>query len=122
MDLTCNEPSVAQKEMEEQNKKDADDLRYLKEVELYFTMKEYIDILNRNACIPQFKLKVIASGYQTTKENLIIVFYVANKWREYFVDGLAKCIEEKWEEMPSKRIVCNYMYIEAIKDCSQVFY
>ena len=90
MDLTCNEPSVAQKQMEEQNKKDADDLRYLKEVELYFTMKEHIDILNRNACIPHFKLKVIASVYQTTKENLIIVFYVANKWRNKFCRWLSK--------------------------------
>ena len=95
MDLTCHEPSVAEKELEDQNKEDEKNLRHLKEVEIYFTMKNYIDLLNRNTCLPQFRPKVIASGYQTTEESIIIVFYVANKWQEYFIDGLAKCIEEK---------------------------
>ena len=95
MDLTCHEPSVAEKELEDQNKEDEKNLRHLKEVEIYFTMKNYIDLLNRNTCLPQFRPKVIASGYQTTEESIIIVFYVANKWQEYFIDGLAKFIEEK---------------------------
>ena len=116
MGLTCHEPSVAEKELEVQNKKDEENLRHLTEVEIYVTMKNYIDLPNRNACLPQFRLKVIASGYQTTEESIIIVFYVANKWQEYFIDGLAKCIEEKWFETLSKRIVCNYMFIEVIKD------
>ena len=116
MDLTCYEPTVEQKEAEEKNKKDTDDLRYIKEVELYFTMKEYIGLLNKNACLPQFRLKVTASGYQITRESIVLVFYVANKWKEYFIDGLAKCIKEQWEQKLSKRVCCNYMFIEVVKD------
>ena len=116
MDLTCYEPTVEQKEAEEKNKQDEINLRYIKEVEPYFTMKNYINLLNKNACLPQLKLKVKLSGYQTTKENIVLVFYVANRWREYFIDGLAKCIEEQWEQKLSKRICCNYMFIEAVKD------
>ena len=116
MDLTCVEKSVEQVELEKKNKKDEENLRHLKEVEIYFIMKDYINLLNKNVSLPQFKLKVIASGYQATNENLMLVFYVANKWREYFVDGLAKCIEEQWYNKMSKRISCNYMFIEVVKD------
>ena len=116
MDLTCHEVSVEQKEVKDKNKKDAADLRYIKEVEIYFAMKNYIDILNKNAAIPQFKLNIIASGYRTTKHNVVHVFYVAKKWKEYFVDGLAKCIEENWEEKLSKRVCCDYVFIEVVKD------
>ena len=116
MDLTCVEKSVEQVELEKKNKKDEENLRHLKEVEIYFIMKDYIDLLNKNVSLPQFKLKVITSGYQATNENLMLVFYVANKWREYFVDGLAKCIEEQWYNKMSKRISCNYMFIEVVKD------
>ena len=116
MDLTSVEKSVEQVELEKKNKKDEENLRHLKEVEIYFIMKDYIDLLNKNVSLPQFKLKVIASGYQATNENLMLVFYVANKWREYFVDGLAKCIEEQWYNKMSKRISCNYMFIEVVKD------
>ena len=103
-------------ELEEKNKKDEENLRHLKEVEIYFVMKDYIDLLNKNASLPQFRLKVIASGYQATNENLILVFYVANKWREYFIDCLAKYIGEQWSDKMSKRISCNYMFIEVVKD------
>ena len=53
-------------------------------------MKDFINILNQNAISLEFVLKIIASGYQTTKEQYIIIFYVVNKWERYFVDGLAK--------------------------------
>ena len=47
---------------------------------IYFIMKDFLDILNANAILSEFKLKVIASGYQMTKTQLIIIFYIVNKW------------------------------------------
>ena len=110
MDLTCYEPSVAEMEQKEEKQEKENDMKHIKEVELYFTMK------NENASLPQFKLKVIASGYQTMKENLIILFYVTNQRQDYFVDDMVKCIEEQWESNMSRRICCNYMFIEVVKD------
>ena len=90
--------------------------RYAAETKIYFIIKDFIDILNQNAILPEFKLKIIASGFQITKEQFIIIFYIVNKWQHYFVDGLAKCIEENWKQEVNKDITCDYDYQEILKD------
>ena len=79
-------------------------------------LKRFINILNQNAISPEFVLKIIASGCQTTKEQYIIVFYVENKWERYFVDGLTECIEENWKQELNVDIECDYDHQEMHKD------
>ena len=112
MDLVCNETdfNFQEKENEERAK------RYSAETKIYFIMKDFINILNQNAISPEFVLKIITSGYQTTKEQYIIVFYVVNKWERYFVDGLAKCIEENWKQELNVDNECKYDHQEMLKD------
>ena len=86
MDLVCNKIDFNFQEKEDEERAN----RYSAETKIYFNLKDFINILNQNAISPEFVLKIIASGYQTTKEQYIIVFYVVNKWERYFVDGLGK--------------------------------
>ena len=92
-DLICNEVdfSFQDKQDEERAK------RYAAETKIYFIIKDFLDILNQNAILHEFKLKKIALGFQKTKKQFIMIFYIVNKWQHYFVDGLAKCLEEKLE-------------------------
>ena len=112
MDLVCNELdfNFQEKEDEERAK------RYSAETKIYFIMKDFINILNQNAISPEFVSKIIASGYQTTKELYIIVFYVVIKWERYFVDGMAKCIEENWKQELNVDIECEFDHQEMLKD------
>ena len=73
-------------------------------------------MLNREASLPELKLQVIASAYECTKDSFIIVFYVANKWNNYLINGMAKCIEEKYLGKISCAAVCEYMFIEVISN------
>ena len=73
-------------------------------------------MLNREASLPELKLQVIASAYECTKDSFIIVFYVANKWKNYLIDGMVKCIKEKYLEKNSRVAVCEYMFIEVISN------
>ena len=79
-------------------------------------MKDFINILNQNAISPEFVLKIIAWGYQTTKEQYMIIFYVVNKCERYFVDELAKCIDENWKQVLNVDIECEYDHQEILKD------
>ena len=66
VDLTCNEVdfSFQEKKDEERAK------RYNAETKIYFIIKDFLDILNQNAILPEFKLKIIASGFQKTKKTV----------------------------------------------------
>ena len=112
MDLVCNKIDFNFQEKEDEERA----RRYSAETKIYFIMKDFINILNQNAISPEFVLKIIASGYQTTKEQYIIVFYVVNKWEGYFVDGLGKCIEENWKQKLNVDIECEYDHQEMLKD------
>ena len=56
-DLICNEVdfSFQDKQDEERVK------RYGAETKIYFIIKDFLDILNQNAILHEFKLKIIAS-------------------------------------------------------------
>ena len=75
-------------------KKPEENRKTIQEIEIYFEIKDYIDLLNREASLPELKLQVIASVYECTKDSFIIVFYVANKWNNYLIDRMAKCIKK----------------------------
>ena len=90
--------------------------RYAAETKIFFIIKDFINTLNKNALSPQHMLKVIASGYRGTKTHFEIIIYSGDKWQQYFIDGLAKCIEENWQEELKTKNACEYTYIEAIKD------
>ena len=96
MDLACKETIVdfdrteVEKEMLEEERAK----RYSAEVKIYFMLKEYINVLNRNAITPEYTLKIIASGYKQTKDEYQIVIYSADEWKRNFVDGITKILEE----------------------------
>ena len=90
--------------------------RYAAEAKIYFIIKEFINTLNKNAISPEFMLKVIATGYRCTKKHFELVVYSADRWEKYFIDGLAKCIEENWMEELNAQKRREYVYVEAIKD------
>ena len=90
--------------------------RYAAETKIYFLIKEFINILNMNATSPLHTLKIVASGYRTTKTHFEIVTYSADKWKKFFIEGLSKCIEENWESELGIKKCCDYTYIEVIKD------
>ena len=90
--------------------------RYAAEAKIYFIIKEFINTLNKNALSPLHTLKIIASGYRATLSHFKIVTYSADKWKKYFIEGLAKCIEENWEHELGVQKRCDYTYVEVIKD------
>ena len=108
MDLVCNEIDFNFQEKEEEERAK----RYTAETKIYLIMKDFINILNENAISPEFVLKIIAWGYQTTKEQYMIIFYVVNKWERYFVDWLTNCIEENWKQELNVDIECEYDHPE----------
>ena len=119
MDLTCAEPKVDEAPVSlvdtDENKAE-ENRKTIQEIEIYFENKDYIDLLNREASLPELKLQEITSAYECTKDSFIIVFYVANKWNNYLIDGMAKCIEEKYLEKILCAEVCEYMFIEVISN------
>ena len=115
MDLTCKEVDFSVEEIEKEILEEERQKRYAAEIKIYFIMKDFINLLNLNAISPEFTVKVIASGYQKTKDEFQIIFYVANKWERYFVDALAKCIEENWVQELNVNLPCNYDLQEVLK-------
>ena len=118
VDLTCKEKlvdfdreKVEREILEEERVK-----RYSAEVKIYFLLKDYINVMNRNAITPEYTLKIVASGYKQTKDEFQVILYSADEWRRYFVDGLAKVLEESWEAELNMKAECNYNLIEVLKD------
>ena len=118
MDLACKETIVdfdrteVEKEMLEEERAK----RYSAEVKIYFMLKEYINVLNRNAITPEYTLKIIASGYKQTKDEYQIVIYSADEWKRNFVDGIAKILEEHWQSQLNMQTECHYNLVEIMKD------
>ena len=79
-------------------------------------IKEFINILNKNALSPLHTLKIIASGYRRTLTHFEIITYSADKWKTYFIEGLAKCIKENWEHELNAQKRCEFTYVEVMKD------
>ena len=116
MDLTCKEIDFSVDKIEKEILDEERQKRYAAETKIYFIMKDFINVLNLKAISPEFAFKVVASGYQKTKDEFQIIFYIANKWERYFVDGLAKCIEENWTQELNVNIPCDYDLQEVLKD------
>ena len=88
MGLTCKEKVVdfEREEVEREILEEERVKRYSAEVKIYFLLKDYINVMNRNAITPEYTLKIVASGYKQTKDEFQIVLYSADEWKRYFVD------------------------------------
>ena len=117
MDLSCKETvdfdrdEVVKEILEEERVK-----RYTAEVKIYFALKEFIRVLNQNAITPEYALKVVASGYKQTKDDYQIIIYSADEWKRYFIDGLAKIIEEHWHAELNTQAEFNFETVQVLKD------
>ena len=117
MDLSCKETidfdrdQVEKEILEEERVK-----RYTAEVKIYFALKEFIGVLNQNAITPEYTLKVVASGYKQIKDDYQIIVYNADEWKRYFIDGLAKIIEEHWQAELNTQAECNFETVQVLKD------
>ena len=118
MDLTCKEKVVDfdREEVEREILEEERVKRYSAEVKIYFLLKDYINVMNRNAITPEYTLKIVASGYKQTKDEFQVVLYSADEWKRYFVDGLAKVLEESWQAELNTTVNCDYNLVEILKD------
>ena len=118
MDLACKETIVDfdRKEVEKEILEEERVKRYTAEVKIYFALKEFIRVLNQNAITPEYALKVVASGYKQTKDNYQIILYSADEWKRYFIDGLAKIVEEHWQAELNTQTECEYETVQVLKD------
>ena len=117
MDLSCKETvDFDREELEKEILEEERVKRYTAEVKIYFALKEFIRVLNQNAITPEYTLKAVASGYKQTKDDYKIIIYSAGKWKRYFIDGLAKIIEEHWQVELNMQAKCNFETIQVLKD------
>ena len=116
MDLTCKEKLVVfdREEVEREILEEERVTRYSAEVKIYFLLRDYINV--NNAIAPESTLKIIASGYRQTKDEYQVILYSADEWKRYFVDGLAKALEESWQAELNTSVECNYNLVEVLKD------
>ena len=86
-----------------------------KEIELYHEIKRYIALLNEEATIEQAKLYIISSAFECLLDEFVIIAYAAKRWKNILVDGLAKYIEEKYQEKLERwTMPCEYTVSEVI--------
>ena len=118
MDLACKETIVDfdREEVEKEILEEERVKRYTAEVKIYFALKEFIRVLNQNAITPEYALKVVASGYKQTKDNYQIILYSVDEWKRYFIDGLAKIVEEHWQAELNTQTECEYETVQVLKD------
>ena len=118
MELACKEKIVDfdREEVEKEILEEERVKRYMAELKIYFTLKEFIRVLNQNAITPEYTLKIVASGYKQTKDDFQIILYSADEWKKYFIDGLAKIVEEHWQAELNMQTECNYNLVEVLKD------
>ena len=118
MDLICKEKVVDfdREEVEKEILEEERIKRYSAEVKIYFLLKDYINVMNRNAITHEYTLKIVASGYKQTKDEFEVVLYSADEWKRYFVDGLAKVLEEIWQAELNTTVTCDYNLVEILKN------
>ena len=118
MELACKEKIVDfdREEVEKEILEEERVKRYMAELKIYFTLKEFIRVLNQNAITPEYTLKIVASRYKQTKDDFQIILYSADEWKKYFIDGLAKIVEEHWQAELNMQTECNYNLVEVLKD------
>ena len=118
MDLICKEKVVDfdREEVEKEILEEERIKRYSAEVKIYFLLKDYINVMNRNAITHEYTLKIVASGYKQTKDEFQVVLYSADEWKRYFVDGLAKVLEEIWQAELNTTVTCDYNLVEILKN------
>ena len=118
MDLICKEKVVDfdREEVEKEILEEERIKRYSAEVKIYFLLKDYINVMKRNAITHEYTLKIVASGYKQTKDEFQVVLYSADEWKRYFVDGLAKVLEEIWQAELNTTVTCDYNLVEILKN------
>ena len=121
IDLRCNQNKVDEngiKKLEKEEKK------VKKEIELFNFLKNYVDILKKEETCEQGRLNIVATGLACEVKHFCFIIYAAKRWPNFLVDGLAKYVEEKYDEIvqrwtiPSEYIVTEvvpshlYIYID----------
>ena len=91
--------------------------RVAKEIELYFDIKRYLTLLNKEASIEEAKLYVISSGFFCRLNKYIFVVYPAKQWKRFLLDSFAKYVEEKYQEkLNGWSIPCEYNVFVVVPD------
>ena len=70
--------------------------RLSNEVKIFFMLREYLNAINAHMLMPQCKLKIIAMAYRQKKIFFEIIIYSADKWQNYFINGLRNILKENW--------------------------
>ena len=96
IDLRCNENKVDENGMKKLEKEEK---KVKKEIELFNFLKNYVDILNKEETCTQFELNVVTTGLACEVKHFCFVVYDARRWPNFLVDGLAKYVEEKHDQI-----------------------
>ena len=78
------------------------------EIKIFFMFKEYINLLNFQSDIPVFNLKIIAFAYKIRKSYFEILIYTASRWKQNFVLGICKTLEEYWFQEVQEEVKVQY--------------
>ena len=119
IDLRCNENKVDENGMKKLEKEEQ---KVKEEIELFNFLKNYADILNKEETCTQFKLNVVATGLACEVKHFCFVVYAARRWPNFLVNGLAKYVEEKYDEIVHTwTIPCEYIVTEVVPDHLYVY-
>ena len=112
IELKCDESKIDEEGMKKQEKEDE---KVSNEIELFNFLKNYIDVLNREKTCQNGRLKVITTGMACEVTNFSFIIYAARRWPNFLVDGFAKYIEEKYDEIVQRwTIPCEFIVTEAV--------
>ena len=119
IDLRCNENKVDENEIKKLEKEEK---KVKKGIELFNFLKYYVDILNKEETCEQERLNVVATGLACEVKHFCFIIYAAKSWPNFLVDGLAKYVEEKYDEIVQRwTIPCEYMVTEVVPSHLYVF-
>ena len=97
-----------------QEKRDEEE-RARREIELYYDMRNYVNLLNQKPSLEQSRLKIISTAYVCEIDHSVFLVYSAKKWENFLVDGFAKYFEEKYKEKLGEWLIpCEFVVTETI--------
>ena len=108
-----NKIAEEEKKIEEEKQKSR---RWSNEVKIFFMLREYLNAINAHTLMPQCKLKIIAMAYRQKKIFFEIIIYSADKWQNYFINGLRNILKENWLSEIGEDQKIELEQTEVIKD------
>ena len=91
-------------------------VRWSSEINFFFMVRDYLNVVNSCAITPNYKLKIVALAYRKTKQNFEISIYTADKWQYYFLSGIRNILIEHWIQEVGEEINVNFDQKEIIVD------